>query len=122
MNLEEATLNALKEEDSRGESIDKKVEINGIKRTLYWEAEEKCFDGIMSKIKELENYVSNWNIDFLGGRKNAYVEFKAGDGEGEFKMDFNEEGNIKFLQTTYSNQKVTYDFIKLAQALYNLWN
>ena len=120
--LNESKTTGILEEDERGKSIDEEVEINGIPRTLYWEAEKQCFNAIKDKIKELEPNVINWNIDFLGGRQEVYVQFKSDDGEGQFQMKFKPDGKIKELETTYSNQKVTYDFIRLAQALYDLWN
>ena len=108
-------------EDARGKTIDVVEEINGVKRSLYWEAEKNCFDAMVNTIKGLEKYVTNWGIDFLGGRKESYIEFGT-TGQSQFivKFDGNTFGKVDKVETTYSNQEVTTEFVKLAEQLSEL--
>lgn len=65
MNIQEATITALQEDDSRGNAIEEVKSINNIERTLYYEGELNCFNKIYDIIKPVESFVTNWNIDFF---------------------------------------------------------
>lgn len=124
--LVEATMNALQNrftesDDSRGKVINQQVELNGVRWELSYQSELDCFNAMKNKIVGLEQYVSNFRVDFMGG-KSAYIEFVSKDGEGQFIVYFDTEsfGNVTHVQTTFSNQEVTSDSVSLASELIKL--
>ena len=113
--------NEIKTESEGDKKVNKEVDINGYRGTLYSQDEIDCFDAIARTIKGLEKNVTNWNVSFFPSPK-AYVDFTTDDGEGTFEVIFSTDtfGTVEKVETRYSNQNITYDFIKLAEELYNL--
>lgn len=118
--LEQTIINLLKEQDDRGRAIETAVDINNIEKTMYFESELQLFNKIYEIVKPVESYVIDWNVDFFGGKR-AYVVFRSTDNQGEFKVTFDtDSGNILKIETTFSNQTVTSEFLDLADKLINL--
>lgn len=117
-NIISETMKLLNEETSS-----QTVTLGNVKGKVYTQDELDCFNAIKNKIHGLESNVTALNIDLML-EDNTYVEFKTDDGAGEFIVIFSNEnfGKVTNVQTTFSNQEITQDFLTLANELYTLKN
>lgn len=114
--LLENTIKKLQEDDK----IEQTVELGNARGKVYSQDELDCFNAIKNTISELEQFVTNFNITLFPLEK-ANVTFKTSDGS-EFEVTFDTEsfGKVTEVQTTFSNQEVTKEFIELASLLLEL--
>lgn len=118
------TINEAMKNLKEGEKIEQEVTLGNITRKLYSEDEINLFNVIKNRLHGLEEYVVNFRVDFFGTPK-AYVEFGLPDNNtSAFEVVFDTEsfGKVNSIETTYSNQEITTDFLNLAQELYKLKN
>lgn len=113
--LLENTIKKLQEDDK----IEQTVELGNARGKVYSQDELDCFNAIKNTISGLEQFVTNFNITLP--LEKADVTFKTSDGS-EFKVTFDTEsfGKVTEVQTTFSNQEVTKEFIELASLLLEL--
>lgn len=117
-NIISETMKLLNEETSS-----QTVTLGNVKGKVYGQDELDCFNAIKNKIHGLESNVTALNIDLML-EDNTYIEFKTNDGAGEFIVIFSNKtfGKVINVQTTFSNQEITQDFLTLANELYTLKN
>lgn len=116
--LLENTIKKLQEDNK----IEQTVELGNARGKVYSQDELDCFNAIKNTISGLEQFVTNFNITLFPLEK-ANVTFKTSDGS-EFEVTFDTEsfGKVTEVQTTFSNQEVTKEFIELATLLLELKN
>lgn len=116
--LLENTIKKLQEDDK----IEQTVELGNARGKVYSQDELECFNAIKNTISGLEQFVTKFNITLFPLEK-ANVTFKTSDGS-EFEVTFDTEsfGKVTEVQTTFSNQEVTKEFIELATLLLELKN
>lgn len=116
--LLENTIKKLQEDDK----IEQTVELGNARGKVYSQDELDCFNAIKNTISGLEQFVTKFNITLFPLEK-ANVTFKTSDGS-EFEVTFDTEsfGKVTEVQTTFSNQEVTKEFIELATLLLELKN
>lgn len=116
--LLENTIKKLQEDDK----IEQTVELGNARAKVYSQDELDCFNAIKNTISGLEQFVTKFNITLFPLEK-ANVTFKTSDGS-EFEVTFDTEsfGKVTEVQTTFSNQEVTKEFIELATLLLELKN
>ena len=116
--LLENTIKKLQEDDK----IEQTVELGNARGKVYSQDELDCFNAIKNTISGLEQFVTKFNITLFPLEK-ANVTFKTSNGS-EFEVTFDTEsfGKVTEVQTTFSNQEVTKEFIELATLLLELKN
>lgn len=122
-NVVDETINLLNKRTLQEDSKSQTVEIGNARAYVYTQDQLDCYNAIKNRLQGLESNVTAFNIDLML-QDHTYVEFKTADNAGEFVVIFSNEdfGKVLNVQTTFSNQEVTYDFLQLAQELYKLKN
>lgn len=122
-NVVDETINLLNKRTLQEDSKSETVEIGNARAYVYTQDQLDCYNAIKNRLQGLESNVTAFNIDLML-QDHIYVEFKTADNAGEFVVIFSNEdfGKVLNVQTTFSNQEVTYDFLQLAQELYKLKN
>lgn len=117
-NIISETMKLLNEETSS-----QTVVLGNARAYVYTQDELDCYNAIKNRLQGLESNVTALNIDLML-QDHTYVEFKTDDGAGEFIVIFSNEnfGKVINVQTTFSNQEITQDFLTLANELYTLKN
>lgn len=105
------------------ETQDQTVVLGNVKGRVYGQDELDCFNAMKNTVKGLEQYVAGFYIMLDQGLQNASITFQTKDGKNEFEVFFDTEsfGKVTKVQTTFSNQDITQEFLTLAQELYNLY-
>lgn len=104
--------------------MEKVVELNGMKRSLFGEKEIKIYERTADKIKIVERYLTNLFVDFKG----TEIIYSFGtderniDSNFELKFILRDGLEIAELNTTWSNQYITDEFIGLARVLNDIKN
>lgn len=122
-NVVDETINLLNKRTLQEDSKSETVEIGNARAYVYTQDQLDCYNAIKNRLQGLESNVTAFNIDLMLP-DHTYVEFKTADNSGEFVVIFSNEdfGKVLNVQTTFSNQEITYDFLQLAQELYKLKN
>lgn len=121
-NVVDETIKLLNKRTLKEDSRRQTVEIGNARAYVYTQDELDCFNAIKNTISGLEQFVTKFNITLFPLEK-ANVTFKTSNGS-EFEVTFDTEsfGKVTEVQTTFSNQEVTKEFIELATLLLELKN
>ena len=122
-NVVDETINLLNKRTLQEDSKSQTVEIGNARAYVYTEDQMACYNAIKNRLHGLESNVTAFNIDLML-QDHTYVEFKTDDNAGEFVVIFSNEdfGKVLNVQTTFSNQEITQDFLTLSNELYKLKN
>ena len=122
-NVVDETINLLNKRTLQEDSKSQTVEIGNARAYVYTPDQLDCYNAIKNRLKGLESNVTSFNIDLML-QDHTYVEFKTDDNAGEFVVIFSNEdfGKVLNVQTTFSNQEITQDFLTLSNELYKLKN
>lgn len=122
-NVVDETINLLNKRTLKEDSRSQTVEIGNARAYVYTQDQLDCYNAIKNRLQGLESNVTAFNIDLML-QDHTYVEFKTDDNAGEFIVIFSTEdfGKVLNVQTTFSNQEITQDFLTLSNELYKLKN
>lgn len=122
-NVVDETINLLNKRTLQEDSKSQTVEIGNARAYVYTQDQLDCYNTIKNRLQGLESNVTAFNIDLML-QDHTYVEFKTDDNAGEFVVIFSNEdfGKVLNVQTTFSNQEITQDFLTLSNELYKLKN